>query len=160
MLYGLSRKALLASKTKRGSYSMVCFALNLEWAGLSRLARYMHPYEAEITSYSYPKAVYTHATPTMYKPFDSTSATFVDTPEAVRSMLAELKTASYIAVDLEHHDARSYVGIVCLMQISTREKDWIVDTLKPWREDLQILNEVFTDPRVLKVSSQRHVTVG
>lgn len=66
-------------------------------------------------------------------------------------MLAELRTAKEIAIDLEHHDARSYIGLVSLMQISTREKDWIVDTLKPWRQDLQVLNEVFTDPKILKV---------
>ncbi len=66
-------------------------------------------------------------------------------------MLDELKSAQEIAIDLEHHDARSYVGLVSLMQISTRSKDWIVDTLKPWRQDLQILNEVFTDPSILKV---------
>ncbi len=37
------------------------------------------------------------------------------------------------------------------MQISTREKDWIVDTLKPWRRKLECLNEVFADPRIIKV---------
>ncbi len=67
-------------------------------------------------------------------------------------MLSELKTATEIAVDLEHHDARSYVGLVSLMQISTRNKDWIVDTLKPWRQNLQVLNEVFADPKIVKVS--------
>jgi len=36
------------------------------------------------------------------------------------------------------------------MQISTREKDYIVDTLS-LRSDLQILNEVFTSPKILKV---------
>ena len=66
-------------------------------------------------------------------------------------MLAELKNAREIAVDLEHHDTHSYIGLVSLMQISTRDKDWVVDTLKPWREDLQVLNEVFTDPKILKV---------
>lgn len=66
-------------------------------------------------------------------------------------MLAELRTAKEIAIDLEHHDTRSYIGLVSLMQISTREKDWIVDTLKPWRQDLQVLNEVFTDPKIIKV---------
>lgn len=66
-------------------------------------------------------------------------------------MLAELKTATEIAVDLEHHDNRSYIGMVSLMQISTRDKDWIVDTLKPWRRKLECLNEVFADPNVLKV---------
>jgi exosome complex exonuclease RRP6 len=66
-------------------------------------------------------------------------------------MLAELKTAKEIAVDLEHHDNRSYIGMVSLMQLSTRDKDWIVDTLKPWRRKLECLNEVFADPNILKV---------
>lgn len=67
-------------------------------------------------------------------------------------MLEDLKKATEIAVDLEHHDLRSFVGIVCLMQISTREKDWIVDTLK-LREELQVLNEVFADPKIIKVNT-------
>ena len=75
----------------------------------------------------------------------------VDTGEALQSMLAELKKAKEIAIDIEHHDMHSYVGIVCLMQISTRQKDWIVDTTRPWREELQILNQVFADPSILKV---------
>jgi exosome complex exonuclease RRP6 len=65
--------------------------------------------------------------------------------------LSELKSAKEIAIDLEHHDVHSYHGLVSLMQISTRDKDWVVDTLKPWREELQILNEVFADPGILKV---------
>ena len=68
-------------------------------------------------------------------------------------MLAELKQASVIAIDLEHHDKHSYIGLVSLMQISTRDKDWVVDTLKPWRDDLQVLNEVFTDPSIIKASN-------
>ena len=66
-------------------------------------------------------------------------------------MLEELKLAREIAVDVEHHDEHSYIGLVSLMQISTRDKDWLVDTLKPWRENVQVLNEVFTDPNILKV---------
>lgn len=87
----------------------------------------------------------------MYLPFEETTATFVDTMEGVELMLGELKTAKEIAVDLEHNDMHSYHGLVCLMQISTRDKDWIVDTLKPWREQLHVLNEVFADPSILKV---------
>jgi exosome complex exonuclease RRP6 len=65
-------------------------------------------------------------------------------------MLEDLNQATEIAVDLEHHDYRSYHGFVCLMQISTREQDWIVDTLE-LREELVALNEVFTDPNIVKV---------
>ena len=86
-------------------------------------------------------------------PFDSTTATLVDTPKLLMSMIEELRSAEEIAIDLEHHDEHSYIGLVSLMQISTREKDWIIDTLKPWRQDLEILNKIFADPKILKVSS-------
>lgn len=89
----------------------------------------------------------------MYQPVETTEATFVDTYEGVLEMLEELKEAKEIAVDLEHHDFRTYVGLVSLMQISTREKDWIVDTLQPWRHKLEVLNEVFTNPKIVKVCS-------
>lgn len=87
----------------------------------------------------------------MYQPVDTTQATWVDTYEGVLEMLKELKKAKEIAVDLEHHDFRTYIGLVSLMQISTREKDWIVDTLQPWRHKLEVLNEVFTNPKIIKV---------
>ncbi|KAL2000731.1 hypothetical protein VTN02DRAFT_2685 [Thermoascus thermophilus] len=112
---------------------------------------YKHPYEVEIRNSKYPSSAYTVSPPIEYQPFESTTATFVDTLEGLRDMLAELKSAKEIAVDLEHHDVHSYHGLVSLMQISTREKDWVVDTLKPWREELQQLNEVFADPNILKV---------
>ena len=116
--------------------------------------RYKHPYETEIAKHDYPPSTFVKSEPIPYKPFESSGATYVDSPEAVVEVLQELKDAEEIAVDLEHHDTHAYMGIVCLMQISTRDKDWIVDTLKPWREDLQMLNEVFANPRILKVSSQ------
>ena len=65
-------------------------------------------------------------------------------------MLAKLRQAKEIAVDLEHHSYRSYAGFVCLIQLSTRQEDWIVDTLVV-REELAELNEVFTDPEIVKV---------
>jgi exosome complex exonuclease RRP6 len=99
----------------------------------------------------YPEAVHTPAEPVPYLSPTENEAIFVDTKEGVEEMLAELREASEIAIDLEHHDTHSYVGIVCLMQISTRQKDWIIDTLVPWREDLEVLNEVFADPKILKV---------
>ncbi|KAL9602978.1 MAG: hypothetical protein Q9219_001503 [cf. Caloplaca sp. 3 TL-2023] len=113
--------------------------------------QYQHPYASEITQSTYPDSAYVQRDPIPFLPFESTDAVWVDTPEAVHEMLRDLKQAEEIAVDLEHHEIHTYVGLVSLMQISTREKDWIVDTLVPWREDLQILNEVFTDPRIIKV---------
>ena len=36
------------------------------------------------------------------------------------------------------------------MQISSREKDWIIDTLK-LRDSLVVLNEIFANPNIVKV---------
>ncbi|KAI0391553.1 ribonuclease H-like domain-containing protein [Xylariaceae sp. FL0594] len=113
--------------------------------------QYKHPYEAEILSLSYPKTVFEKKDPINYLPFESTTANFVDTFEGVLEMLEELKQATVIAIDTEHHDFRTYNGLLSLMQISTREKDWIVDTLQPWRHKLEVLNEVFANPKIIKV---------
>lgn len=67
-------------------------------------------------------------------------------------MLGKLRQVKEIAVDLEHHRHRSFNGFVCLMQISTRYEDFVVDTLL-LREELEELNEVFTNPDVVKVIS-------
>lgn len=123
----------------------------MEEDGVLANGQHAHPYQTEIEAYTYPTYVYTQAEPIMYHPFESTTATFVDTLEGVQEMLEELKQAQEIAIDLEHHDQRSYIGLVSLMQISTRDRDWIVDTLKPWRRKLSMLNEVFADPKILKV---------
>ncbi|KAK0611514.1 ribonuclease H-like domain-containing protein [Immersiella caudata] len=113
--------------------------------------RFSHPYETEIVDLEYPQAIYEKHEPIEYLPLESTEAIWVDTYEGVLKMLEELKNASEIAIDLEHHDYRTYTGILSLMQISTREKDWIVDTLVPWRHKLEVLNEVFADPKIVKV---------
>ena len=113
--------------------------------------RYRHPYETEINASRYPPPTFVRSDPIPYLSYENTKAKLVDTSEAVADMLADLKLAKEIAIDLEHHDEHSYTGLVSLMQISTRENDWVVDTLKPWRQDLQVLNEVFTDPNILKV---------
>jgi exosome complex exonuclease RRP6 len=113
--------------------------------------RYEHPYKQEITDMQYPEHVFKSREPIEYLPMETTKAIWVDTYEGVLEMLEELKKAPEIAIDLEHHDFRSYTGLLSLMQISTREKDWIIDTLVPWRHKLEVLNEVFADPKILKV---------
>jgi exosome complex exonuclease RRP6 len=121
--------------------------------------RFKHPYEAEIVNMTYPEKVSSRADPIMYQPVETTTAKWVDTFEGVLEMLEELKKVDEIAVDLEHHDWRTYFGMVSLMQISTRDKDWIVDTLKPWRHRLEVLNEVFANPAIVKVLHGAHMDV-
>ena len=55
-----------------------------------------------------------------------------------------------IGVDLEYHSLRSYLGFTCLIQISTRTHDFIIDAIK-LRSEIHILNEIFSDPTLIKV---------
>ncbi|KAG8907725.1 exosome nuclease subunit [Tulasnella sp. 403] len=110
----------------------------------------VHPYQFEIQHLEYGSQISELNTPRPPRTFEDTPFTWVDTSEGVHSLLTKLKAATEIAVDLEHHDYRTYAGLVCLMQISTREEDFVVDTLAV-RNELEILNEVFTDPAITKV---------
>lgn len=111
---------------------------------------YPHPYEHEIDVQPYPEAILTKSEVIPPKEWESTSAIWVDTVDKLNKMIADLRPATEIAVDLEHHDYRSYYGIVCLMQISDRHQDWIVDTIA-LRDDLEGLNEIFANPHIIKV---------
>ncbi|RPB15239.1 hypothetical protein P167DRAFT_543179 [Morchella conica CCBAS932] len=78
------------------------------------------------------------------------AVSWVSTPAALTAMISALEKCTEIAVDLEHHDTRSYIGFTCLIQISSRDQDWIVDALA-LRGELQALNAVFADGRIVKV---------
>jgi ribonuclease D len=54
-------------------------------------------------------------------------------------------------VDLEHNHYRTFQGLTCLMQISTRTEDFIVDTLKLRRYLGDYLRDFFRDPTKRKV---------
>ena len=113
-------------------------------------SQYPHPYEYEIDNFKYVPRQLESTAPIVYLPLESTPCTWVDTPLKLKEMLEKLKKATEIAVDLEHHSQHSFQGFLCLMQVSTRTEDFLVDTIE-LRSELHILNEVFTDPKIIKV---------
>lgn len=86
----------------------------------------------------------------MYLPLESTPYEWIDTERQLIALSAYLDTVSEMAVDLENHNYRSYQGFCCLMQISTREKDFLIDAIQ-LRHHMHILNHSFTNPNILKV---------
>lgn len=112
---------------------------------------YGHPYEWEIDHFQPSKAQLEVPTEKRWPPpLDETPFTLVETVEQLQEMCAALSQEAEIAVDLEHHSYRSFQGFTCLMQISTRSHDYIVDTLS-LRHELHVLNDVFADPKIMKV---------
>ncbi|KAK7202924.1 ribonuclease H-like domain-containing protein [Myxozyma melibiosi] len=125
-------------------------SLQLTYPSDGAMPEYKNPYLPEITSAKFPKRLLKITKAIEPMPLETTEPIWVDDMKGLKEMLRELQHEDAIAVDLEHHDARSYIGIVCLMQISTRSNDFLIDTLK-LRSELQILNKVFTDPKIVKV---------
>ncbi|KAF8272378.1 ribonuclease H-like domain-containing protein [Lactarius quietus] len=110
----------------------------------------LHPYRYEINNLSYPTHMFQSQPPIPLKPFEETPLTLVSTREQLVALIDKLRESREIAIDLEYHSYRAYSGFVCLMQISTRDEDWIVDPFE-LRDELEDLNEVFTNPNIVKV---------
>uniref|UniRef100_A0A2M4A807 Exosome complex component 10 homolog n=1 Tax=Anopheles triannulatus TaxID=58253 RepID=A0A2M4A807_9DIPT len=121
-----------------------------EYDDAGNIVSYLHPYEFELDRFQPAKEVFVPVTPQEPLPLDTTELVFIDRESQLPALLSDLKAAPQIAIDLEHHSYRTFQGFTCLMQLSTRTKDYIVDTLA-LRDELHVLNEVFTNPRKLKV---------
>uniref|UniRef100_A0A3Q1F409 Exosome complex component 10 n=1 Tax=Acanthochromis polyacanthus TaxID=80966 RepID=A0A3Q1F409_9TELE len=111
---------------------------------------FAHPYQYELDHLSTQEKLLSKPEPQMYKPVAETKLSFIDSLEDLVALNEKLCKLSEFAVDLEHHSYRSFLGLTCLMQISTREEDFIIDTLE-LRSEMYILNEAFTDPSIVKV---------
>ncbi|RUS73284.1 hypothetical protein EGW08_018957, partial [Elysia chlorotica] len=111
---------------------------------------YPNPYLPEMEALTPSPKCLQRVTPQEPKPLNLTPLVMVKTEKELSNMMEDLKTKTEIAVDLEHHSYRSFQGITCLLQISTRTHDYIVDTLE-LRNHLNVLNHVFTDPNIVKV---------
>ncbi|CAK8683667.1 unnamed protein product [Clavelina lepadiformis] len=111
---------------------------------------YEHPYQHELTVWEPVMDQLENVEPIKYFPLDPESCMYIDDVSKLQNLLDDLKASKEFAVDLEHHSYRTFQGITCLMQISTRQQDYIVDTLA-LRSELSILNDVFTDPKIVKI---------
>ncbi|XP_069364747.1 exosome complex component 10 homolog isoform X3 [Maniola hyperantus] len=112
---------------------------------------FKHPYLVELSNFTpRPEWLAPAGAPTMPPPVEQTKITMVSTEEQLDELLKHLRSVEEIGVDLEHHSYRSYQGFTCLMQMTTYDGDFIVDALA-CREHLHKLNEVFTNPNILKI---------
>uniref|UniRef100_A0A0C9RHK2 Exosome complex component 10 homolog n=1 Tax=Fopius arisanus TaxID=64838 RepID=A0A0C9RHK2_9HYME len=109
-----------------------------------------HPYEFELDKLTYPEHQLLPKAPVKYKSLEETPLIVIEKPQDLKILLNDLRNYEEIAVDLEHHSYRTFQGITCLMQISTRDTDYLIDTLA-LRSELHVLNEIFTKPSILKV---------
>jgi len=85
----------------------------------------------------------------MLKPLEKTELVWVDQPQKLREIAAELLTQDILAVDTESNSLYAYQEQVCLVQFSTQQKDILIDAMA--LPDLSPLKEIFQSERILKV---------
>ncbi len=73
-------------------------------------------------------------------------ACYVDDETGLHKMMARLQGANLLAIDTESNSLYAYQERVCLIQISTRQADYIVDPLRI--DNLSLLGDIFADWRV------------
>ncbi|KAK3105991.1 hypothetical protein FSP39_010385 [Pinctada imbricata] len=111
---------------------------------------YPHPYQEELGVFKPTPQQLEVGDPQKPEPVSECPYTMITKVEDLQSLVKKLSSEAELAVDLEAHSYRSFQGFVCLMQISTRREDFLIDTLE-LRHELPALNEVFTDPNIVKV---------
>ncbi|GMH28990.1 hypothetical protein Nepgr_030833 [Nepenthes gracilis] len=84
-------------------------------------------------------------------PTESTPFKLVEEVMDLKLLAAKLRNVNEFAVDLEHNQYRSFQGLTCLMQISTRTEDFVIDTLKLRIQIGPYLREIFKDPAKKKI---------
>ena len=113
-----------------------------------------NPYEDEITAlnldWNAMVEELSNMEPKIPPPVTETEFQFIDQPEQLPKFIEEISDSKEIAVDLEFHSYRSYQGFTWLMQLSTRKKDYVIDTIT-LRSHLHVLNNIFTNPKIVKI---------
>ncbi|KAM7364737.1 exosome component Rrp6 [Cochliomyia hominivorax] len=137
-------------KIKDKPNSLKPLAVLPEYDEAGNVVSYIHPYEYELMKFEVPNSLLKPRNPQKPKTTDKTELVYVDTPDKLKQALEELKQCSELAIDVEHHSYRTFLGFTCLVQISSRTKDYIFDALE-LREEMQVLNEVFTNPKIVKI---------
>jgi exosome complex exonuclease RRP6 len=112
--------------------------------------KYDHPYRHEIENLQAPSHMMEQRTEILPASIDSKNYVWVDTKEGLMDLAQKLEAQREFAVDLEAFDYRAYLGIVCLMQISTRDDDYLIDTFA-LRKHMHVLQAAFTNPQIVKV---------
>lgn len=88
---------------------------------------------------------------------DETPLTYIETLPALKELAGELASASEVAVDLEAHSYRSFQGFCCLMQLSTRQADYLVDVLALRTSIGPCLGPVFANAKACSSSAHHSV---
>lgn len=111
---------------------------------------YSHPYDIELRRLMYPE--WQLADPNLNEITDPVdlSYEYIDTIESLQMVLVDIQESKEIAVAVQNHSYRSFQGFICILQIATRDKVYIIDAIA-LRSKICLLAPVFANPFIVKV---------
>ncbi|XP_012575641.1 protein RRP6-like 3 isoform X2 [Cicer arietinum] len=108
----------------------------------------LHPFEAEIT------ALLRNDQPEIELSAEKLelkdSYVWVETEMQLKELVNVLSKERVFAVDTEQHSLHSFLGFTALVQISTQQEDYLIDTIA-LHDSMEILRPVFANPSICKV---------
>jgi exosome complex exonuclease RRP6 len=127
-------------------------ATNIEPQVFAPKNYFMHPYYTELKNLTYPDwqmSEVSVTTPSL-PPVES-NFLFIDSEAGVINMLEEIKTVKEIAISLLNHSFRSFQGFCCIIQISTRFKDYALDAIILRQKLGNLLGPICANPSLIKI---------
>ncbi|KAL2503188.1 Polynucleotidyl transferase [Forsythia ovata] len=154
MVYGKKNKKLLVKRNvEEGGLEGFQEVKQHEHVWLQRSedgSRFIHPLE-KLSVLDFVDKKDNIPEPVKPPPLECTPFKHVEDVKDLKQLAAKLRSVDEFAIDLEHNQYRSFQGLTCLMQISTRTEDFVIDTLKLRIHIGPYLREVFKDPTKRKV---------
>lgn len=133
--------------SKLNSYNS--FTSNENWMTEDSLNE--HPYLSELQSFVTPfEQLIAPSSIKEVIDLKNTPLKIIDTKNELESLINILNNVKEFAFDVEHHSLRSFLGLTCLIQISTSYLDFIVDPFPIWKH-MYLLNEPFSNSKILKI---------
>ncbi len=75
-------------------------------------------------------------------------AAYIDSDEALRALIPQFAEEPFLAIDTESNSLYAYREQVCLLQMTTRRGDYIID---PLVVNVEALGSLMADPRIEKI---------
>eukprot|EP00388_Colpodella_angusta_P024297 GDKJ01063517.1.p1 GENE.GDKJ01063517.1~~GDKJ01063517.1.p1 ORF type:complete len:659 (-),score=156.45 GDKJ01063517.1:54-2030(-) len=112
-------------------------------------------FRAEMSGDKHGAKLFNVSIPIPPNPIRSTNLDYIDNEEALMKMVSEVRDqmgeGGVVAIDVEHHSIKSFKGFTCLIQLSTRSNDYLIDPFNMFHCLGKHFNQITTDPKILKV---------
>jgi len=109
----------------------------------------VHPYKDKLATFKPQEWQMKKQIPQASPPLDDNTYTFVDSVTSLNEMMTDLKKVKEVAIATQFEFTHFY-PCCCLLEISTRKHDYIIDAIK-LKEELKVLNEITSDESIMKV---------